>query len=66
MERLCRMKTPQKFAAAHGTVHNHFNQERHPLSRDLYLERRSTALAEWRTTYATRLNSVPNLLAAKR
>ena len=29
MERFRRMKTLQKFAAVHGTVHNHFNQERH-------------------------------------
>ena len=48
MERFRRMKTLQKFAAVHGTVHNHFNQERHLISRDLYLERRSAALAEWR------------------
>ncbi len=48
MERFRRMKTLQKFAAVHGTVHNHFNQERHLISRDLYRERRSTALAEWR------------------
>ena len=49
MERFERMKTLQKFAAVHGTVHNHFNQERHLISRNLYRERRSAALAEWRT-----------------
>ncbi len=43
-----RMKTLQKFATVHGTVHNLFNQERHLISRDLYRERRSAALAEWR------------------
>jgi len=48
MERFRRMKTLQKFAAVHGTVHNHFNQERQLISRDLYRERRSAALAEWR------------------
>ena len=48
MERFRRMKTLQKFAAVHGTVHNHFNQERHLISRDLYRQRRSAALAEWR------------------
>ena len=48
MEGFRRMKTLQKFAAVHGTVHNHFNQERHLISRDLYRERRSAALAEWR------------------
>ncbi len=36
MERFRRMKTLQKFAAVHGAVHNHFNQERHLISRDLY------------------------------
>ena len=48
MERFRRMKTLQKFAVAHGTVHNLFNQERHLFSRDLYRRRRSAALAEWR------------------
>ena len=48
MERFRRMKALQKFAAVHGTVHNHFNQERHLISRDLYRKRRSAALAEWR------------------
>lgn len=48
MLRFRRMKTLQKFAAVHGTVHNHFNQERHLISRGLYRERRSAALAEWR------------------
>ena len=48
MERFRRMKTLQKFAAVHGAVHNHFNQERHLISRDLYRQRRSAALAEWR------------------
>ena len=42
------MKTLQKFVAVHGTVHNHFNQERHLISRDLHRERRSADLAEWR------------------
>ncbi|MBC7670202.1 MAG: IS6 family transposase [Gemmatimonadaceae bacterium] len=48
MERFRRMKTLQKFAAVLGTIHNHVNQERHLISRDLYRERRSAALAEWR------------------
>jgi putative transposase len=48
MERFRRMKTLQKFATVHGTVHNLFNQERHLISRDLYRQRRSAALAEWR------------------
>jgi putative transposase len=39
----------QKFASVHGQVHNHFNQERHLISREQYRERRSAALAEWRS-----------------
>ena len=49
MLRFRRMKTLQTFASVHGTVHNHFNQERHLISRQTYKERRSAALAEWRT-----------------
>jgi len=41
------MHTLQKFSAIHASVHNHFNQERHLVSRDIYEERRSAALAEW-------------------
>jgi len=48
MLRFRRMKTLQKFASVHGQVHNHFNQERHLISREIYKERRSAALAEWR------------------
>jgi putative transposase len=48
MLRFRRMKTLQTFASVHGTVHNHFNQERHLISRQTYKDRRSAALAEWR------------------
>jgi len=48
MLRFRRMKTLQKFASVHGTVHNHFNQERHLISREQYKVRRSAALAEWK------------------
>ena len=48
MLRFRRMKTLQKFASVHASVHNHFGQERHLISKDLYRERRSAALAEWR------------------
>ena len=43
-----RMKTPQKFSSVHAQVHNRFSQERHLVSREIYRERRSAALAEWR------------------
>jgi putative transposase len=52
MARFRRMKTLQKFSSVHASVHNHFNQERHLISRDLYRERRSAALAEWRSVMA--------------
>ena len=52
MLRFRRMKTLQKFASVHAQVHNHFSQERHLISRDIYKERRSAALAEWRAVMA--------------
>jgi putative transposase len=42
------MKTPQKFAAAHASIHNHFNQGRHLTRREFVKTNRSAALAEWR------------------
>ena len=47
MLRFRQMKTLQKFASVHASVHNHFNQERHLTDRQTYKERRSAALAEW-------------------
>jgi putative transposase len=52
MLRFRRMKTLQKFASVHGAVHNHFNQERHLISRDQYKAKRSAALAEWKALAA--------------
>jgi len=48
MLRFRRMKTLQQFASVHASFHNHFNQERHLVSRETYKQRRSAALAEWR------------------
>ncbi len=42
------VKTLQKFAAAHASIHNHFNQERHLSRRDIFKQNRAAALAEWR------------------
>ena len=47
MMRFRRMHPLQKFSSVHASVHNHFNQERHLVSRYIYKERRSAALAEW-------------------
>ena len=41
-------KSLQKFASIHASVHNHFNQERHPHTRKNLKLNRSAALAEWR------------------
>ena len=49
MNRFRWMKTLLKFSAIHAQVHNHFSQERHLVSRKIYRERRSVALAEWRS-----------------
>jgi putative transposase len=43
------MKTLQKFAAVHSSIHNHFNSERHLVDRLTYKSRRSAALAEWQS-----------------
>jgi len=48
MARFRRMKTLQKFSLVHAQVHSHFSQERHLVSRKIYKQRRSAALAEWR------------------
>ncbi len=42
------MKTLQKFAAVHASIHNHFNQDRHLNRRDIFKQTRSATLAEWR------------------
>ena len=47
MQRFRCMKTLQKFSSVHAQVHNHFNQERHLVARQVYKQRRSAALAEW-------------------
>jgi putative transposase len=49
MNRFRRMKTLQKFSSVHASLHNLFNQERHLISSEQYRERRSAALAEWRS-----------------
>jgi putative transposase len=42
------MRSLQKFAALHGSIHNHFNQERTLISRQNFKDRRAAALADWR------------------
>lgn len=48
MLRFRQMRTLQKFASVHGSVCNHFNQERSLSSRAIFKFNRAAALAEWR------------------
>ncbi len=42
------VKTLQKFASVHASLHNHFNHDRHLHRRDEFKKARSAAWAEWR------------------
>jgi putative transposase len=53
MQRFRSLKTLQKFSSVHAQVHNQFNQERHLVPRQIYKQRRSAALAEWRALAAS-------------
>ncbi len=48
MSRFRRMRSLQKFACTHSSVHNHFNLERHLYSRTNFIIRRDAALREGR------------------
>jgi putative transposase len=48
MQRFRSIKTLQKFSSVHAHLHNHFNQERNLVTREIYKQQRSAALAEWR------------------
>jgi len=52
MLRFRSVKTLQKFSSVHAQVRNHFNQERHLVTRQVYKHRRYAALAEWRALAA--------------
>ncbi|HJQ16393.1 MAG TPA: IS6 family transposase [Allosphingosinicella sp.] len=52
MQRFRHMKSLQKFASVHASLHNHFGSERHLVNRQTYRERRSAALAEWQSLMA--------------
>ncbi len=52
MQRFRSAKTLQKFSSVHAQVHNHFNQERHLVAREIYKQRRLDALAKWRALAA--------------
>ncbi len=46
------IKTRQKFAAVHASIHNHFNHDRHLNRRDLFKQYRAEAIAQWRQVAA--------------
>lgn len=48
MPRFRRMRTVQKVASVHTSVHNHFKQERNLSSRAIFKLSRAATLAEWR------------------
>ena len=48
MARFRDVRTLQKFASVHASIHNHFNHQRHLNSRDVFKQARAAALAEWR------------------
>jgi putative transposase len=48
MLRFRRMKSLQKFASVHASLHNHFNSASHLVDRKTFKERRSAAWAEWK------------------
>jgi putative transposase len=52
MLRFRRTKTLQKFSSVHAQVHNHFSQERHLVTRQIYKQSRLAALEEWRALAA--------------
>jgi putative transposase len=52
MLRFLQMKSLQKFASVHTSLHNHFASERHLVDRQTYKERRSAAWAEWQNLAA--------------
>ena len=47
MARFRDIRTLQKFASVHASIHNHFNHRRHLNRRDIFKQARAAALADW-------------------
>ncbi len=47
MARFRDIKTLQKFASIHASMHNHFSHQRHLNRRDIFKQARAAALVEW-------------------
>ena len=56
------IKTLQKFASVHASIHNHFNLERHLSRRYIFKQNRATAMAEWQqlTACSPQTCTLPN------
>lgn len=52
MARFRDIRTLQKFASVHASIHNHFNRERHLVNRQQYRDFRAAASAEWQSLAA--------------
>ena len=52
MLRFRQMRSLQKFASMHSSVHNHFNHQRNIETRTRFKQLRNTALLEWRELIA--------------
>ena len=48
MARFRDIKTLQKFASVHASIHDHFIHQRHLNRRDIFKQDRAAAVAEWR------------------
>ena len=53
MLRFRRMRSLQKFASMHSSVHNHFNLDRHINSSIRFKSKRDAALLQWRELAVT-------------
>ena len=47
MARFRDIKTLQKLASVHASIHNHFSHQRHLNRRDIFKQARAAALVEW-------------------
>ena len=52
MQRFRSTRSLQKFTSIHSSVTNHFNLQRHLITRDDYKTKREAALIEWQQLYA--------------
>ena len=55
MQRFRSTRSLQKFTPIHSSVTNHFNLQRHLITRDDYKTKREAALNEWQQLYAAKI-----------